>query len=162
MGGYIIIIGHRSSSSSREREPPDPSAQSTIVTNPCAISNSIPFHSITTEMVTQQSERKGRGQNGLPSQKVAVTNFTIGTKRTFFFFFFRSFFLYIYVQIRLLYISVISRILNLILLFRLFTVLFFLDPLLFIAETYTHVKISCVSKKPSHVRHLNIDTRVCE
>ena len=51
---------------------------------PKSIDHSVPFPFHYNGDVTQQSERKGRGQNGLPSQKVAVTKFTIGHKATLF------------------------------------------------------------------------------
>lgn len=46
-------------------------------------------------MVTQQSERKGRGQNGLPSQKVAVTNLPLVRHFLFYFISICSFFVVI-------------------------------------------------------------------
>ena len=76
---FIIIIvarpHHHHQERMSEREPPtESSCQNPRVCPPC-IHRSI----ITTEMVTQQSERKGRGQNGLPSQ--------IGANFFFFFYF---------------------------------------------------------------------------
>lgn len=76
----------------------------------CAISVSVPFHSITTEMVTQQSERKGRGQNGLPSQKVAVTNLPFGTKLILcilFFYLFIIIFYYYYAFIYFIFFALL-------------------------------------------------------